>query len=328
MNLFEVFDKDTSQDREYYQSKRPLAVILALLGVLAMCLCTPAGATFIESWLIELMPAIATPAAWLIAIGFDLTFAYLLSQMFRDIFSGMNNRKTYWDIPTIGLAVLFGGITLAWSMWGGDMRKARASKEMAAKEAIVLDSTFQAAAALTVGSEKLTASGKGITRDQRKNNEAIAEATKAKTAQVELLGALAEKKIINSQKSEVHRHRIIDNGKLIIVGAYLFLLVSIMAIEYIKSQRSTNSKSAKSSTKSEQKKGKSESKSIGFFGNSEGHVLNSTIAYEKEDGTLKYYKAYQLSSMITDATKKENWEQVERLKGLRDILRPPVKQDA
>jgi hypothetical protein len=320
MNLFEVFDKDTTQDREYYQAKKPLAVILAMLGILAMCLCTPAGATYIESWLVELIPAVATPAAWLIAIAFDLTFAYLLSHTFRDIFSGMNNRKTYWDIPTIGLAVLFGGITLSWSIWGGDMRKATASKDMAAKQAIVLDSTFHAAAALATGGDNMTASGKGITRDQRKNNEAIAQATEAKTAQVELLGAIAEKKIINSQKTEVSRHRIIENGKLIIVGAYLFLLISIMAIEYIKSQKPGNSKSSKSNGKSTQKQGKSDSKSIGFFGNSEGHVLNSTIAYEKADGTLKYYKAYQLSSMITDAMKRGKEEQAERLKDLRAKL--------
>jgi hypothetical protein len=328
MNLFELFDKSETQDREYYTAKKPLAVILAILGLLAMVLCTPAGATYIESWLTELVPAIATPAAWLIAIGFDLTFAYLLSHLFRDIFSGMNNRKTYWDIPTIILTVLFGGVTLCWSFWGGDMRKATASKTIAAKQGQLIDSTYHAAVSLATSGDKITASGKSITRDQRKNNEAIAQETEAKTKQVQLLSAITEKKLINGQKAEVHQHNIIENGKMIIVGAYLFLLVSIAAIEYIKSQKPTNSKSAKSSTKSEQKKGKSESKSIGFFGNSEGHVLNSTIAYEKEDGTLKYYKAYQLSSMITDATKKENWEQVERLKGLRDILRPPVKQDA
>jgi hypothetical protein len=85
----------------------------------------------------------------------------------------------------------------------------------------------------------------------------------------------------------------------------------------------TNSKSDKSTDKqgnSAEKEAESNSKIIGFFGNSEGHILNKSIAYEKADGTIKYYKSYQLTSMITDARKRGKIEQVERLKGLKEQL--------
>ena len=326
MNLFEVFDK-TTEEREYYRAKRPVAVILTLLGLLAMCLCTPAGATYLESWLLELMPFGATPAAWLMAIGFDLTFAYLLSHLFCDIFAGMDNRRTYWDIPTMLLVVLFGGVTLAWSFWGGDMRKAKASKQIAEQKAATIDSAFHAVASMTAGADQLTKTRKGMTRQERKNNEAIAAAIEANTKQTEILGDIAQQKIEATNQAEIHRHNIIENGKLIILGAYLFLIVTIGCVEYIKSKKQEQQPQDQSESKSDEKQPKSgqkqhgnESKSIGFFGNSEGHILNETIAYKKADGTLKYYKAHQLSSMIYDAQKKGKDRRVERLQRLREKL--------
>ncbi len=239
MNLFEVFDKETNQ-RTYYKAKKPLAVILMMLGLLSMCLCTPAGASFLESWLIEILPFGATPAAWIVAIGFDLTFAYILSQMFCDIFAGVDGRKTYWDIPTMLLVVLFGGITLCWSLWGGDMRKNRATKDFAAEQKTVLDSSFAAVAALG-RVEGSTKSSKGIDRNERKSNEAIAALSASNLQHSKQLSKISDKQVANAARIEQSRHSIIENGKLIIIGAYLFLIVAIASVEYIKSKKDKTS---------------------------------------------------------------------------------------
>ena len=235
MNLFEVFDKEQNK-RTYYKAKKPLAVILMMLGLLSMCLCTPAGASFLESWLIEILPFGATPAAWIVAIGFDLTFAYILSQMFCDIFAGVDGRKTYWDIPTMLLVVLFGGITLCWSLWGGDMRKNRATKDFAAEQKTVLDSSFAAVAALG-RVEGSTKSSKGIDRNERKSNEAIAALSASNLQHSKQLSKISDKQVANAARIEQSRHSIIENGKLIIIGAYLFLIVAIASVEYIKSKK-------------------------------------------------------------------------------------------
>lgn len=237
MNLFEIFDNKKTKERTYYQAKKPLAVILILLGIASMFLCTPAGAAFIQSWLIETIPSIATAISWCIAIAFDLTFAYLLHQMFCDIFSGMDKRRTYWDIPTMVLVVIFGGTTLCWSFWGGDIRKSVASKEFARTQRIALDSSFTAMVALTQTKGKTTKTTKDMTRNARKSNEALAELAAANLGHTQALEKITEAQIKNAEKEEIHRHKIIDNGKLIILGAYLFLVAMIACVEYIKSRK-------------------------------------------------------------------------------------------
>lgn len=76
-------------------------------------------------------------------------------------------------------------------------------------------------------------------------------------------------------------------------------------------------KSGESTVKSNQKPIENKS-AIGFFG--EGHILNKAIAYKKADGSLKYYKAYQLSSMISDAEKRGKPEQAQKFRELREKL--------
>jgi hypothetical protein len=100
----------------------------------------------------------------------------------------------------------------------------------------------------------------------------------------------------------------------ITLGLELLFLLSTFFLEYFdyrealelsKSESKSNSKSVKSApkvAKSEQKEDKSKS-TIGFFGQNEGHILNSTIAYKKANGELKYYKSAELSTMIGDAKK-------------------------
>jgi len=237
MNLFEIFDNKKTEERTYYQAKKPLAVILTLLGILSMVLCTPAGAAYIQSWLTETIPSIAQAASWGIAIAFDLTFAYLLHQMFCDIFSGMDKRKTYWDIPTMVLVVIFGGTTLCWSFWGGDIRKSVASKEFAQAQKMSLDSSFSTMVALTQTKGKTTKTTKDMSRNARKSNEALAELATANLGHTKELSKITEAQIKNAEKEEAHRHKIIDNGKLIILGAYLFLVAMIACVEYIKSKK-------------------------------------------------------------------------------------------
>jgi predicted transcriptional regulator len=236
MNLFELFDGE-QEDRQYYQAKRPLAVILALLGFASLFLCTPAGATYLQTWLLEIMPHGAIPASWVIAIAFDLTFAYTLSQVFKDIFTGINGRSTYWDIPTMALVVVFGGITLCWSLWGGDMRKGSISKEFHEAQSATIDNTYSAMAGLILDGEKVSATTEETDRDQRKNNEEIVKDKIETTTQLSMLSGITDKKIEQTAIAESNRHSIIENGKMIIVGAYLFLLISIACVEYIKSKK-------------------------------------------------------------------------------------------
>jgi hypothetical protein len=82
----------------------------------------------------------------------------------------------------------------------------------------------------------------------------------------------------------------------------------------------SDTKSSESADKSEEKQDESKSSSIGFFGKSEGHIFNNTIAFEKADKSLKYYPAHKLSSMIGDAEKKGKKERAKRLKDLRAKL--------
>lgn len=238
MNLFEVFDK-TPENRTYYQTKRPVAVILTLLGFTSLILCTPAGAAFLKGWIEEqeMISFTAPVMSWVVAIGFDLGLAYLLSQWFSGVFTGIDGRKNYIDIPTTLLVVLFGGVTLAWSFWGTDMRKAIASKEIAQQRAATIDSAFHAVTAISTGNDQLTKTRKGMTRQERKNNEAIAAAMAASTEQTKILSNITQEKIEASQQAEASRHKIIDSGKMVIIGAYLFLLITIGCVEYIKSQK-------------------------------------------------------------------------------------------
>ena len=129
------------------------------------------------------------------------------------------------------------------------MRKNRATKDFAAEQKTVLDSSFAAVAALGIvdGSTK---SSKGIDRNERKSNEAIAALSASNLQHSKELSKISDKQVANAAKVEASRHSIIENGKLIIIGAYLFLIVAIASVEYIKSKKDKNSQPQEQEEKS------------------------------------------------------------------------------
>ena len=120
------------------------------------------------------------------------------------------------------------------------MRKNRATKDFAAEQKTVLDSSFAALSALGIV-EGSTKSSKGIDRNERKSNEAIAALSASNLQHSKQLSKISDRQIENAAKVEASRHSIIENGKLIIIGAYLFLIVAIASVEYIKSKKDKTS---------------------------------------------------------------------------------------
>jgi hypothetical protein len=334
MNLLEIFDRP-DHARQYYRAKRPIAVLLSLFGIICMAISTPAGAYFLESLLMQFLPFGATVAAWGIAIGFDALLAIIAANFFADIFRGLDNRQSYWDIPTILLLVVFLTASILASVFGADVRKARAAQEVAKIETAAIDSTLLAVTTLATG-DKLKVAPKGADkqtlRQIRKYNEQVNAAKKTNAGKMQTISKLSDQKQAKSAQAQEEHHALIDSSKTVIVAAYLFLMIFIACVEYIKSKKpkqeqkpksksKSDGKSADSEGNSDKSEDKSKSNGIGFFGNSEGHILNSTIAYKKANGELKYYKAYELSALISDAKKKGKLERAERFERLKTRLK-------
>lgn len=239
MNLLEIFDRP-DQSRQYYKAKRPIAVLLSIFGIICMAISTPAGAYFLESLLIQFLPFGATVAAWAIAIGFDALLAIIAANFFADIFRGLDERQTYWDIPTILLLVVFLTASILASVLGADVRKARASQEVAKVEASAIDSTLMAVTTLATG-DKLKVAPKGADkqtlRQIRKYNEQVNKAKETNKGKIETITQLAEKKQAKSDEASQEHHALIDFSKTVIVAAYLLLMVFIACVEYIKSKK-------------------------------------------------------------------------------------------
>lgn len=239
MNLLEVFDRPDGQ-RSYYRAKRPIAVLLSIFCLVCMAISTPAGAFYLESLLSNFLPFGATAFAWAIAIGFDGLLAIIAANFFADIFRGLDQRQSYWDIPTIVLLSTFLTASVLASVFGADVRKARASKELAKVEAAAIDSTLMAVTSLATA-DKLKQAPKGADkstlRQVRKHNETINEAKALNAEKIGKIKELSDQKAKVSQKAEEQHHALIDSSKTVIVVAYILLMVFIGCIEYIKSKK-------------------------------------------------------------------------------------------
>jgi hypothetical protein len=216
------------------------------------------------------------------------------------------------------------------SIKGADVRKSHHATELASDNTTASAINKMVAA---LDTSKVVVK-KGIPRNERKGLEAKAEQSKENTKkQQQILDALA---IHKEQQVEAKKEfsDLLDFSKSIVVIFQLLLIVCCASSEYMKSKKDSNSKTPKAllkvnesavkATKSgnseSNSKPESKSKSIGF-GNSEGHIWNSKIAYKKANGELKYYKSSELSSMITDARKRGKEKQALKFEGLKQQLK-------
>lgn len=241
---------DFKQSTSYFTKKKPVVVLLFLFSLVCLTVSIQSGSVFIHSFLSGYIESPAWFWCYLVAIAIDVVLFFLCTQLFSDIFVGLDNKKRYLDLPTLLLFLAFLALSMFISIKGADLRKSHHTAQIMAdnKTIEVIDQI-----GATIHKEETTPI-QGITRQERKAIEGKAELQKARAASHQNLVSAIELHHEQQQHQVKSISEMLDFSKTVVILFQFLLILCSACSEYMKSKRDSEVKSVEKEATKDTKK--------------------------------------------------------------------------